>query len=68
MTNPNTQLVRRDLQLCVASGPNAPPLPSTRIPGASHKTHTRADTHTHTQREANPSQTLKQSAFFSFPI
>lgn len=66
MTNPNTQLVRRDLQLCVASGPNAPPLPSTRIPGASHKTHTRADTHT--EREANPSQTLKQSAFFSFPI
>lgn len=69
MTNPNTQLLRRDLQLCMASGPDAPPPPTPQSITRTH-THThlyaRTDTHTHT--ESNPNQILKQSASLSFPI
>lgn len=45
MTNPNTQLLRRDLQLCMASGPDAPPPPH-QLPGAlpAHA-HTHAHAH-----------------------
>lgn len=77
MTNPNTRSLRRDLQLCVASGPDAPPLPpqppapspkapphplQLQLPGASHvHAHMRAPSKT-------PVRFLKQSASLSNPI